>query len=357
MGVVVYLEIPCQVGQNLKLSSNRVKSDVDKVKRILTEHSIWVLSLGKSGNLADFKNWNLDEASLEMANLPFAKLQFASLKNANLSGVNFRQAELFKVSLRSANLDGADFEGANLARSDLSFSKCTGTNFCDSNLEGANLEGANLENANFTRAILRGAIFKGADLSFSELVDANIESANFEGAKIETANFGGANLDKANFEQTSFKILNMGENLPEAEAKDTGRSELMAKEKKSPEAGIDNQLFDQSGLNISSSTESAKKEDLVVDSNSVNPDKIKAAVTNLINQVKSDIHVDQVKARCKQQPDIEKIAKVDFERGDIITHNDKVAFKLDYKISYKLSLLIDLKGKLIMDFPDRLEKS
>ncbi len=93
-----------------------------------------------------------------------------------------------------------------------------------------------------------------------------------------------------------------------------------------------------------------------MDSNSVNPDKIEAAVANLINQVKSDIHVDQVKARCKQQPDIEKIAKVEFVRGDIVTHNDQVAFKLDYKISYKLSLLLDRKGNLIMDFPDRLEK-
>ena len=323
-----------------------MKSDADELKRILNEHSIWVLSLGKSGSLADFKNWDLDEASLEMANLPFAKLHFTSLKNAKLSGVNFRQAELLNVSLKSAYLDGADFEGANLAESDLSFSKCTGANFCDANLEGANFEGANLEEANFTRAILRGASFKGANLSHSEMVDANIEGANFHGAQIETAHFGGADLDKANFEKTSFKVFNIGKYLTGAE-KDTGASELTAKEKKAPKAGPDK----------SSSTKSANKEDLVVESKSVNPDKIESAVTNFINQVKSDINVDQVKARCKQQPDIEKIAKVEFVRGDIVTHNDRVAFKLDYKISYKLSLLLDRKGNLIMDFPDRLEKS
>ena len=87
------------------------------------------------------------------------------------------------------------------------------------------------------------------------------------------------------------------------------------------------------------------------------PNKIDEAIVDLINKVKSSIHLDQVKARCKQQPDLEKIAKVDFERGDIVTHNDQIAFKLDYRISYKYSLLLDRKGNLIMDFPESLEKS
>ncbi|MBW2488923.1 MAG: pentapeptide repeat-containing protein [Deltaproteobacteria bacterium] len=333
-----------------------MKADSVQLKRILNEHSIWVLSLGKSGNLADFKNWNLDEVSLEMANLPFAKLDFASLKNANLSGANFRQAELLRVRLKNSNLDGADFEGANMAGADLSFSKCTGANFCDANLEGADFEGAYLENANFTRAILRGATFKNADLSFAEMVDANIQGADFKGAQIETTLFGGANLDAAIFEKTSLKVFDTRPHLSAAQVQDTGNSESTVKIKKSPKAGIDNQKFDKSGFHKSLNLKSAKKEDFVVDPKSVNPEKIEAAVANLINQVKSDIPVDQVKARCKQQPDIEKIATVDFVRGDIITHDDRVAFKLDYKISYKLSLLLDRKGNLIMDYPDRLEK-
>jgi len=93
-----------------------------------------------------------------------------------------------------------------------------------------------------------------------------------------------------------------------------------------------------------------------MDSNSVNPNMINEAVIDLIKKVKSSIHINHVKARCKQQPDIEKIAKVDFVNGDIVTHNDQVAFKLDYKISYKLSLLLDRKGNLIMDFPESLER-
>ncbi len=322
-----------------------MKSKNDELVRKLNEHSTWVLSLGKTGKLADFKSWNLDKADLEMANLPFARLHFASLKNADLSGVNFRQAELLNVSLINANLNGADLEGANLSGSDLSFSNCAGANFCDVNLEGANFEGANLVKANFTRSILRGANFKGADLTYAEIVDANIAGADFKGAKIESATFEGANLDKAKFE----------EYLPEAELKDTGISDPIWKETKSQRVGINDQESDKTTLNRRFSVKTAK-EDLFVDSKSINPNMIDEAVVDLIKKVRSSIHIDQIKARCKQQPDIEKLAKVDFEHGDIVTHNDQVAFKLDYRISYKLSLLLDRRGNLIMDFPESLER-
>jgi hypothetical protein len=74
---------------------------------------------------------------------------------------------------------------------------------------------------------------------------------------------------------------------------------------------------------------------------------IEEAVIDLIEKVKSNIQLDQVKAICKHQHGIGKIDKIDFEHGDIVTHNGQVAFKLDFKISYNLSLLLDRKGKLI----------
>ena len=67
-----------------------------------------------------------------------------------------------------------------------------------------------------------------------------------------------------------------------------------------------------------------------MDSNAVKSNMIDVAVLDLIKKVKSSIPIEQVQARCKQQPDIDKIAKVDFEQGDIVTHNDQVAFQLDY---------------------------
>ena len=332
-----------------------MKGNGNKLQKILNNHSNWILSLGKTGTLADFNSRNLDEANLEMANLPFAKFHFVSLRNANLSGVNFRQAELLNVNLSNANLDGADLEGANIAEGDFSFSNCSGANFCDANLEGANFEGANLVKANFTRTILRGAKFKGADLSFSEMVDANLEGADFKGAKLEAANFGGANLDKANFEETSLKVLNIDEYLPRTNLRGNVNSDSLRKETTSSESVIKNHRSHKDNLTRNSNIKSAK-EDLFVDSNAVKPNLIEEAVLDLIKKVKSSLQIEQVKARCKQQPDIEKIANVDFVHGDIVTHNDQVAFKLDYKISYKLSLLLDRKGKLIMDFPERLDK-
>jgi len=310
-----------------------MKSNGDNLQKILNNHSNWILSLGKAGQLADFNSRNLDEASLEMANLPFAKLHFTSLRNANLSGVNFRQAELLHVNLSNANLVGADLEGANIAEGDFSFSKCMGANFCDANLEGANLEGANLVKANFTRTILRGAKFNGADLSFSEMVDSNIEGANFKGAKLETANFGGANLDKANFEETSLKVFNIDEYLPRANLRDNIISNSLTNETTISGFLIKNYKSEKGGLSM--------------DLNAVNPGMIEEAIIGLMEKLKSNVQLDQIKAICKHQHAIETIDKFDFKNGDIVTHDGEVAFKLDFNISYNLSILVDRMGKLI----------
>jgi uncharacterized protein YjbI with pentapeptide repeats len=284
-----------------------LKATKKNIKKILNEHSVWVLSLGKVGKLADVKNWKLDKTDLKMANLPFAKLHFVSLRGANLSGSNFRQADLLKGSLIDADLDGADLEGANLSEGDLSFSKCMGANFADANLEGA----------------------------------------NFEGAKLSGANFGGANLDKANFEKTDLRGLNIAStNLLEADDEGTKLSDSIRNEKKPPKKRNKKQTSGKTAPGKKPTVKSSK-EDLAVDSNAVNPDLLEKAVADLVEKVKSDIQLDQVKAICKNQLGIEKIDKVECTNGDIVTHKDQVAFKLDFKISYNLSLLVDRKGDFI----------
>ena len=84
-----------------------------------------------------------------------------------------------------------------------------------------------------------------------------------------------------------------------------------------------------------------------MDSNAVNTGMIEKAVIELIDKVKSNIQLDQVKALCKHQHGLEKIDKIDFKQGDIVTHDGQVAFKLEFKVSYNLSLLLDRTGKLI----------
>jgi uncharacterized protein YjbI with pentapeptide repeats len=324
-----------------------METPTKNLKNILHEHSIWVLSLGKVGKLANFINLKLDKTDLNMANLPFAKLQFVSLKGAKLSGINLRQADLLNASLSDANLDGADLEGANLCGANLSYSKCIGANFADANLEGTNLEGADLEETNFTRAILRGANFKGANLTSSDMIDANLEDANFERANLKGANFGGANLDKANFEKTDLEVLDFRHtNLLEVERKNANLTGLMLNETKSPKIRLNNNKVNKTFLNREPNIKSSKG-DLFVDTNAVNSSIIDEAVVDLIKKLKSNIQLDQVKAICEHQHGKEKIDKIDLEQGDIVTHNGQVAFKFDFKISYNLILLLDRKGNLI----------
>ncbi len=376
-----------------------MKPKGNDLKKILNDHSNWILSHGKMGRLADFTNRNLDKVHLEMANLPFAKLHNISLRSANLAGVNFRQAELLNVNLIDSDLDNANCEGANLLNSDLSFSNCIGANFADANLEGANFEGADLSETNFARAMLRDANFKNADLALAVMVDAKIGGANFEGALLsetnftramlrnanfknanlyetkfigailrdanfegidledtvlDKANFEGADLegtvlDEANFEETYLKDFN-GDNsyLLEDDFSAGNFFDQELNEITSYEADSNNHNFDKTTKKQRSSINSLK-EDLFVDSNGVDPGMIEKAFIDLIEKIKSNIQLDQLKAICKQQHGIEKIDKIEFEQGDIIPHDGQVACRLDFKISisYNLSLLLDRKGKLI----------
>jgi hypothetical protein len=84
-----------------------------------------------------------------------------------------------------------------------------------------------------------------------------------------------------------------------------------------------------------------------VDLAAVNPDTIEKAIGDLIDKVKSNVQLDQIKALCKNQYGLEKIDNINITQGDIVTHDGEVAFKLDFKISYNLSLLLDRKGNLI----------
>ena len=65
---------------------------------------------------------------------------------------------------------------------------------------------------------------------------------------------------------------------------------------------------------------------------------------------------DQVKKMFKDQNVIGSIDKIDFKHGDLVTHNNQVAFKLDFKISYNLSVLIDRKGNRIIVSPEISEE-
>jgi uncharacterized protein YjbI with pentapeptide repeats len=309
------------------------RKDLDK---ILLDHSVWVLSKGRSGKLADFRNNSLDGVNLEMANLPFAEMQSASLKGAYLQGANFRKAKLMQAKLTGARLDGADFEEANLPGADLRFSVCTGANFTGANLRRSNFVGAKLEYANFNGADLRGANFKNTNLSFVDLREANLENVNFEETNLDEAKFEGANLKGVNFEKTIYQksefsgAIFSDPIINGLKVNETGFTELDFKN-----------LISKSGTPVKT-----KKEHLSVDSIAINQDMIEVAFRELIDKIKSNITDDQLKAICVEHYGIDNIDRIDFERGNIVTHGDQISIKLDFKISHTLSILIDRKGNL-----------
>ena len=212
----------------------------------------------------------------------------------------------------------------------------------DVHLRGANLSGANLSRASLSRASLSRASLCDANLNRADLSRAYLSSAKLNGA-----NFGGANLDKANFEKTDLRGLNIAStNLLAADEEGTKLSESLRKEKKLQELRLIDNTLDETAPDQRPGIK-PPREDLSVETNAVNPEMLEKAVIDLIEKVKSSINLDQIKAICKHQHGIEKIDKIDCTRGDIVTHQDQVAFKLDFKVSYNLSLLVDRKGDFI----------
>ena len=319
-----------------------------KLDKILAEHALWLVSNRKKGKLADLEGWNLDKLNLESADLPFAKLRSVSFRNTYLPGANFAHADLLKVNFSGAILNGTDFLNANLSRGNLAFTDCGEANFTNAILENVNFEGANLVEAIFEGANLKGVNFKNANLSFSDICDADFEGANFEGANLNNTNFEGANLKGVkllgvNLEPTNFQGVNFEEvKIPDSNLNST----------KFIEPGIGNHNIEMPPSNRKPKIKEARR-DLTVDSKIVDHGLVEKAVRELFDKVKSDIRFDQVKTICKDQNGIESIDKIDFEHGEIVTHNDQVAFKLNFKISYDLSLLIDLLGNYIISFPEK----
>jgi hypothetical protein len=217
--------------------------------------------------------------------------------------------------LCGARLDGADFEGADLSGADLRFTICKGTSFVNSNLSSSKFVKADLLDVNFKGTNLQGANFKNANISYYDLSKANLKNVKFEGAYLDETNFTSKHFSDAKenelkLSETDFTIQDL------------------------------NKLISESGIKIA-----PKKEDVLVDSIAIDQALLEEALRGLIDKIKSNISDDQVKEIFKEQYGIEKIDRINFERGDVVTKNEQVSFKLDSLISCTLSLLIDRSGK------------
>jgi hypothetical protein len=88
----------------------------------------------------------------------------------------------------------------------------------------------------------------------------------------------------------------------------------------------------------------SSKEDLFMSRVTITAQVVEAAKRELIEKLKSNIDLDQVKAICRQQYGIEKIEGIDIKNGDIVSHNNQVAYRLDFDVHFSMPMLIDGEG-------------
>ena len=86
--------------------------NAEKLKKILTDHKVWLESGKRRGKRADLSGADLNCADLTGADLSYTDLTGASLHNANLHSADLRNANLTGADLRYANLNRADLTGA-----------------------------------------------------------------------------------------------------------------------------------------------------------------------------------------------------------------------------------------------------
>lgn len=71
------------------------------------------------------------------------------------------------------------------------------------------------------------------------------------------------------------------------------------------------------------------------------------SIRELIEKIKSNIDLEQVRAVCREQHGIAAVENIDLKDGDIVTYRDQVAFKLDFEIRFVLPVMIDRQGNCI----------
>ena len=78
---------------------------------------------------------------------------------------------------------------------------------------------------------------------------------------------------------------------------------------------------------------------------------ISDSIRELIEKIKSNIDLEQVRAVCKEQHGIATVENIELKEGDIVTYQDQVAFKLDFDIRFVLPVMIDRRGDCISVLP------
>ena len=83
---------------------------------------------------------------------------------------------------------------------------------------------------------------------------------------------------------------------------------------------------------------------------------ISDSIRELIEKIKSNIDLEQVRAVCKEQHGIDTKKVMEGKKGDIVSHRNNKKFKLDFDIRFVLPVMIDRRGDCISVLPMDSEK-
>jgi len=74
-----------------------------------------------------------------------------------------------------------------------------------------------------------------------------------------------------------------------------------------------------------------------------------------IDRVKNAVNIDELKNFLRYKYNID-ISDVDFKNGDVVSHNNSLAFKLDYDVITTFSILVDANGNSIESPENNIEE-
>lgn len=73
-------------------------------------------------------------------------------------------------------------------------------------------------------------------------------------------------------------------------------------------------------------------------------DVIQSSEKELIDTITGDLNWDAIEKIFKEKYNLGLQDDVEYQQGDIIVHNNQIAYKLDFEVKVRMSVLFDRKG-------------
>jgi hypothetical protein len=79
----------------------------------------------------------------------------------------------------------------------------------------------------------------------------------------------------------------------------------------------------------------------------ISNDIVVTAKKELFERIKANINLDRVREICADLYGVKDIHSLDFRNGDIVVHDGKIAYKIEFDVRFAVPLLIDEEGNLL----------